>query len=57
VSFSVDETSAATGLSPRSIRRAIWAGQLRALRSGRRVIVPAEAIPEFLASLASAETR
>jgi excisionase family DNA binding protein len=54
VSYTVDETAAATGLSPRSVRRAIWAGELRALRAGRRVLIPADAISEYLGSLSQA---
>jgi excisionase family DNA binding protein len=54
LTYTVDEAAAAMGVSDRHVRRAIWTGQLRALRAGRRVLIPAQAIGEYLGSLAQA---
>jgi excisionase family DNA binding protein len=40
------------GLSSRHVYRLVWAGELRAVRSGRRVLIPAAAIEAYLGTLA-----
>jgi excisionase family DNA binding protein len=46
----VPEASAMTGLGDRTIRRKIAAGEIRAVKVGTRVLIPHDALVEFLAS-------
>jgi len=39
------------GLSIRTVYRLVWAGELRALRSGRRVLIQPGAIDDYLGAL------
>lgn len=48
LAYSVKEAGAAIGVSPRTIVREIQRGRLRAIRVSRRVVIPAEALAEFL---------
>ena len=45
--LSVDECAQAVGLSPRFVRMLIQRGQLRAIRIGKRVLVPVEELERF----------
>lgn len=49
LAFSIVETGQKTDLHPDTVRTLIRTGRLRAVRVGRRYIVPATAIDEFLA--------
>lgn len=51
--FSVDEAAVRLSVSPDAIRDAIDRGQIRAVRLGRRVLVPRDAVREFLAPVSS----
>ena len=48
--FTVAETAQQLGCHPLTLRRAIARGELRAVRVGRKVLVPAVALDEFLAA-------
>jgi excisionase family DNA binding protein len=48
LSFSVEETATLVGLSPQKVRRMIKAGEIRAIRAGKRVLVPRLSLEEFL---------
>jgi excisionase family DNA binding protein len=48
LAYSVKEAGAALGVSARTIVREVQRGRLRAARVGRRVLIPAEALTEFL---------
>ncbi|MBW8294745.1 helix-turn-helix domain-containing protein [Sphingopyxis sp.] len=52
--FSIKEASQASTLSPSTIRNRIADGSLRAGRIGRRVIIRAEALDEFITNAADA---
>jgi excisionase family DNA binding protein len=52
--FDVEEIAVSLGVSTRHVRRAIWDGQLRALRSGRRLLIPADALADYIATLPAA---
>ena len=54
LTYDVEETASALGVSTRHVRRAIWEGQLRALRSGRRLLIPADALAEYVSTLPAA---
>ena len=54
--FSIKEASQASTLSPSTIRNRIADGSLRAGRIGRRVIIRAEALDEFITSAADARS-
>jgi excisionase family DNA binding protein len=54
LTYSIDETAAAMGLSSRSVYRLVWSGELRAVRSGRRVLVRLADIEDYLGALAVA---
>jgi len=46
--YNIDEVAARLALSPRKIWELTKSGDLRTVRVGRRVLVPASAIAEFL---------
>jgi len=48
LAYSVREVSALTGLSTRTISRQIKQGRLRSVHVSRRVLIPAQALAEFL---------
>jgi excisionase family DNA binding protein len=48
LAYSVKEAAGAIGVSPRTIVREIQRGRLRAARVSRRVVIPADALAEFL---------
>ena len=43
LSYGIEEAAAAMGLSTRHVYRLVWSGELRAVRSGRRLLIPAAA--------------
>jgi excisionase family DNA binding protein len=47
--FSVSEVASRSGVSERTVRRLIATKRLRAVRLGRRVIVPQDALVDLLA--------
>lgn len=49
--YSVREAAQALGLSEVAIRRLIRSGQVGARRAGRRVLIPAEALREYVDGL------
>jgi len=51
VSYSIEEAASAMGLSARTVYRLVWSGDLRALRSGRRVLIQPVAIEDYLNAL------
>jgi excisionase family DNA binding protein len=53
--FSVEDVARATTLSKAYVRNEIRAGHLKAIRAGRRVLVPASALDEYLSGLLAAE--
>ena len=57
VAYSIDEAAGLLGLSGRTVRRLCWSGELRALRSGRRVLIEPGAITDFLGALDPVATR
>jgi excisionase family DNA binding protein len=57
LAYGIDEAAALMGLSSRHIYRLVWSGELRGIRSGRRVLIPAESIQTYLASPGHVETR
>jgi excisionase family DNA binding protein len=54
VAYSREEAAKACGLSLDTIRRAINAGDLRAKRAGRRIVVPEESLRDWLKGLPDA---
>ena len=52
VSYSIAEAVAVTGLGRTSLYAEIGAGRLRATKCGRRTLIPAAALDEWLNSLA-----
>lgn len=50
VAFSLEEARAATGIGRNTLLKAIREGKLRVKRLGKRVIIPASALEEFLNS-------
>lgn len=48
LAYSVKEAAELTGLSKRTVTRQIQRGNLRAVRVSRRVVIPADALTEFL---------
>jgi excisionase family DNA binding protein len=46
--YSIEEFAAAVGLSPAHIYRLAQRGELRAVRSGRRWLIPVSALDELL---------
>ncbi len=53
VSYTVQEAAEATGVSDRTIRRAIQSGHLIAIYPTTRPLIPAEELREWLASMPS----
>jgi excisionase family DNA binding protein len=51
VAYSIDEAAAAMGLSTKHLRRLVATGELRAVRSGRRVLIQPSALVDYLATL------
>jgi excisionase family DNA binding protein len=51
LSFRVEEAATATGLSRSRIYQAIGDGSLRSLKDGKRRLVPAKALQDFIAKL------
>lgn len=54
LAFNLKEAAEVLSLSPNSVSKLIRSGQIRAVRVGRRVIVPRAALEEFLAKEATA---
>ena len=50
LAYSVKEAAELTGLSQRTVTRQIQRGTLRAVRVSRRVLIPTDALAEFLGS-------
>lgn len=50
LAYSVKEAGASLGVSARTIVREIQRGRLNAVRVGRRVLIPAQSLAEFLNS-------
>lgn len=48
MAYSVKEAAELSGLSQRTVVRQIQRGTLRAVRISRRVVIPADALAEFL---------
>jgi excisionase family DNA binding protein len=48
LAYSVREAAESLGVSARTIVREIQRGRIRAIRIGRRVVVPAQSLAEFL---------
>ncbi|RJX23236.1 MAG: DNA-binding protein [Ammonifex sp.] len=48
VAFFVNDVATLTGLSSQKIRRMIKAGELKAVRAGKRVLIPKAALEDFL---------
>jgi len=48
LAYSVKEAAELTGLSKRTITRQIQRGTLRSVRVSRRIVIPADALAEFL---------
>ena len=46
--LSVNETAERLGVHPQTVRAMIKRGDLRAVRAGRRLLVPVRAIDEYL---------
>jgi excisionase family DNA binding protein len=46
--YTIEEAAATVGLSPAHIYRLAQRGEIRAVRSGRRWLVPVEALDELL---------
>jgi excisionase family DNA binding protein len=51
IAYSVEEAAAAMGLSEKHLRRLVATGELRAVRSGRRVLIQPSALVDYLAAL------
>ena len=49
LAYSVDETAAALGTSPRSVWQLIGDGELPVRRVGKRVLVPVDVLAAFVA--------
>jgi excisionase family DNA binding protein len=56
LAYSVREAAQALGISEWSVRRAIEAGRLPAVRFGSRIVIPRFALERTLMELASRET-
>jgi excisionase family DNA binding protein len=54
LTYSIEEAASAMGLSSRTVYRLVWSGELRAVRSGRRVLVRLADIEDYLSALAVA---
>ena len=58
--FSVSEVAKAVAQSPRTVRRDIAAGRLKALKRGAggssRVLIPAEAVPDYIEAIVAEST-
>lgn len=48
ISLSITEFAAQTGLSPKTVERMIKRREIRALRTGRRVLIPMSAVEAWL---------
>lgn len=48
LNLSVDETAVALGVSPRMVRKLIARGDLRVVRIGRRTLVSAQTLTDFV---------
>jgi len=48
LSYSVQESAAKLGVSARTVHTCIKDGDLACLRIGTRVLIPADALPEFI---------
>lgn len=48
LAYNIKEAAASLGVSARTIVREIQRGRLSAVRIGRRVVIPAQALAEFL---------
>ncbi len=48
ISFSIVEFAARTGLSTKTVERMIKRGEIRAVRTGRRLLIPTSAIEAWL---------
>lgn len=48
IAYSVKEAGASLGVSARTIVREIQRGRISAIRVGRRVIIPAQSLTDFL---------
>ena len=48
IGFSVEETARLLGIHPNTLRRAIWRGEVKAARVGRRVVVPLAEVERLL---------
>jgi excisionase family DNA binding protein len=57
VTYNVEECAAVLGLSSRTVYRLVWSGELRALRSGRRVLIQPGALEDYLGALDQVATR
>ena len=51
VTYSIEEAAISMGVSSRHVHRLVHTGEMKALRSGRRVLIPADAIGEYLGAL------
>lgn len=54
MAFSIDEAAEALGLSSSAVKEVIYAGQIKIVRVGRRVLIPRWALTEFLNDAESA---
>jgi excisionase family DNA binding protein len=52
--YGVEESAELLSLSVKEVRRAIGRGDLAAVRYGRRLLIPAEALRDFVESLPKA---
>lgn len=57
LAYRVKDFARLTGLSESTIKRLIYSGQIKGLKIGRSMIIPAEAVKEFLAGQSQNETR
>ena len=48
LTLNADECAALLGVSRSTVWEAIWRGQLRSVKIGRRVLIPRQALQEFL---------
>jgi len=48
VAFSVEEVANLLGLHVNTVRRAVWRGHVRAVRIGRRVLIPRAEVERLL---------
>lgn len=51
--YSVPEVAKSIGFSTRYVYQLIGTGELRSIRAGRRVVVPVEALAEYIAAAPS----